>query len=260
MTYLQLINNVLTRLRENPTTQEVVDIGQDVYINFIGTTVNDAKARVEDAWQWSGLRDGDAVVLDPDVNVSPNAVFEYYDLPNSADNHYIIKGFYFIDGTQDPTRTIRVRQIVKQAMINRYSSGLDVIATGDPREVAVTGRNLDTGNINVRIFPPSPSGATTFLLIDRVRHQPDLDGTTASENSDNIDRNVLLVPSLPVYTLATALASRERGEVGGTPSSELFGIADRHLADSIAQDSALYANELDWHANDNEHNTNVRFA
>jgi hypothetical protein len=48
--------------------------------------------------------------------------------------------------------------------------------------------------------------------------------------------------------------------VGGTPTSELFPIADRHLADAIADDSALYANELDWWANTNESKTNVRFA
>ena len=86
--------------------------------------------------------------------------------------------------------------------------------------------------------------------IDRTSHQGPLVNAT--------DR--ILVPSLPVFTLATALASRERGEVGGAPTSELFMTADRHLSDAIAQDSTLYANELNWYANDQDYNTNVRFA
>jgi hypothetical protein len=74
------------------------------------------------------------------------------------------------------------------------------------------------------------------LTIDRVARQAPLEAAD--------DR--LLVPALPVYSLATALSARERGEVGNTPTSELFRMADIALSDAIAQDSAMYAEEMDW--------------
>ena len=253
MTYLQLVNNVLTRLRENPTTQATLDSGNDVYINFIGTAVNDAKDRVEDAWQWGALRGTDDISLDPALSTVSGPRIE---LTDSADNDYIIKrvllypnqtGAPSLAGVRDRLRWTNVDRI-RQRYADPTNAG-----SGTPSEFAVTGTAEDSGNIVITLWPfPTNSGGVGdyWLEVDRVHHQATL----------ALAATKILVPSLPVYTLATALASRERGEVGGTPTSELFTIADRHLGDSIAQDSALYANELDWWANDNEFNTNVRFA
>jgi hypothetical protein len=255
MTYLELINNVLTRLREDEIPS-LDSLANDPYYKFIGTAVNDAKDRVEDAWQWSALRGSDTLLLDPAPVLQPGDFAPNFSLPNSADNHYIIKGFYrssttFTDPKYDP-----VRWTNKNHMIQLQSNGTPPL--GSPTEIAVNRRDQTTGDITVVVYPtPNP---TDLLIIDRVNHQPSLNGTLAVDNPDGLDRNRLKVPSLPVYTLATALASRERGEVGGTPTSELFAIADRHLADAIANDSALYADELDWWANTNESATNVRFA
>ena len=108
-----------------------------------------------------------------------------------------------------------------------------------------------SGNIQIIVYPVQELTSTDTLIVDRVSHQQ-----TLANASDR-----LLVPSLPVYTLATALASRERGEVGGTPTSELFAIADRHLSDAIAQDSSLYPDELDWYSAGGDWvNTNVKNA
>ena len=195
---------------------------------------------MEDAWQWSAQRGSDSLDLSTPTVVPPEAIVGQYELPNSADNHYIIKGVYLSKANpQDGYRPLR--WINKQEMINRYSQGANNIAVSDePYEFSVIGRATATNNITISVYPPVDLTTTNNLAIDRVAHQPQL------VNHDDI----LLVPSLPVYTLATALASRERGEVGGTPTSELFAIADRHLSDAIAQDSALFANELDWFTED----------
>ena len=50
-TYLDLVNNVLIRLRE--TT--VSSVGDTPYSSLIGVLVNDAKREIEDAYQWSAL-------------------------------------------------------------------------------------------------------------------------------------------------------------------------------------------------------------
>ena len=52
MTYLELVNGVLRRLRED----QVSSVDQNPYSLLIGDLVNDAKRIVEDAWDWSALR------------------------------------------------------------------------------------------------------------------------------------------------------------------------------------------------------------
>ena len=52
MTYLNLVNNVLRRLRE----EEVSSVSENTYSKLAGDFVNDAKKLVEDSWDWSALR------------------------------------------------------------------------------------------------------------------------------------------------------------------------------------------------------------
>ena len=48
MTYLNVVNNVLKRLRE----RTVSTVGESTYSTLIATLVNDAKESVEAAWNW----------------------------------------------------------------------------------------------------------------------------------------------------------------------------------------------------------------
>ena len=52
MTYLQLVNSVLRRLRED----QVATVEQNTYSQLIGELVNEAKETVENSWDWTGLR------------------------------------------------------------------------------------------------------------------------------------------------------------------------------------------------------------
>ena len=52
MTYKDLVNNVLRRLRET----EVSSVQTNSYSKLIGDLVNDAKDLVENSWDWSALR------------------------------------------------------------------------------------------------------------------------------------------------------------------------------------------------------------
>ena len=52
MTYLEAINNVLRRLRED----EVTTTSETSYSALIGDLINDAKKLVEDSWTFSSLR------------------------------------------------------------------------------------------------------------------------------------------------------------------------------------------------------------
>ena len=232
MTYLELINAVLVRLRED--TIEASQVDSDPYYRSIGAWVNDAKDRVENAWNWSVLRDSDTIPLLADLaNFGVS-----YNLPDSDDDSYIIRAF-FVSRESDPflTGARRIRQVSEQHMTQLYLDGIDNVPTGTPTDVAVMKTDKATGLITVNVFPRQTDTTDQVLVIDRVAHQPAL----------VLPETRLFVPALPVYTLATALASRERGEVAGTPTAEIFATADMHLSDAIAQDSALYPNELIWY-------------
>ena len=62
MTYLQLVNSVLRRMRENEVTS--IESTTDSYVKLIGEFVNDGKRIVEDAWDWSALRKTITVTTD----------------------------------------------------------------------------------------------------------------------------------------------------------------------------------------------------
>ena len=248
MTYLELVNNVLARLREE--TIEGAQINSNPYYRIIGTHVNDAKRQVENAWEWGALRDTDYIPL-------PTNTMATYELPESADRSYVIKRIASYPNTSTVdfdagTDRMYLRWNNIPQMKQKYQHP-DAVPQGRATDFAVVGEATN-GNKLIQVFP-RPLGTNPnvehWLEIEHTKNQPEL--------TDPND--VLLVPSLPVYTLATALASRERGEVGGTPTSELFAVADRYLSDAIAYDSALYANELDWSGNiDYPNRTNFRFA
>ena len=52
MNYLAAINSVLVRLRE----RTVESINENDYSSLIGTLINDSIQEVEQAWDWSALR------------------------------------------------------------------------------------------------------------------------------------------------------------------------------------------------------------
>jgi len=51
MTYLELVNDVLARLRET----SVSTVTETTYSTLIGKFVNDAKRQIEDAFSWNVL-------------------------------------------------------------------------------------------------------------------------------------------------------------------------------------------------------------
>ena len=52
MTYLDLVNNVLRRLRED----KVTTVNSNTYSKMVSDFINDAKNFVRNAWDWSQLR------------------------------------------------------------------------------------------------------------------------------------------------------------------------------------------------------------
>ncbi len=210
MTYLQLVNKVLVRLREN----EVSTVGENNYSKLIGEYVNDAKRDVQNAWDWTGLRN--TLTVDTQANV-----FNY--VLTDADNTIKI-----LDVTND-----------SQNCFLRYQTSrwFDEAFLDFPSVPKGTTQFYSFNGINgVDLYPiPDAEYTLRFNVVLRTK-----DFTA--------DTDVLTVPSTPVIQLATAMAARERGETGGASAAELFAIADSTLADAIAMDAALHPEETIWYS------------
>ena len=214
MTYLQLVNSVLRRMREDEVTS--IENTTDSYVKLIGEFVNDARRIVEDAWDWSALRSTITVTTTDDV-------FSY---SMTGTNN----SFKILDVIND-TSNLFMRPASSSWMNNAYLVQEPV--KGSPEYYSWNGVD-NNGNALVDLYPkPDQAYTLRFNIVDR-----------ADAFTNDLDK--LVVPSSPVVQYAVALASRERGETGGTSSQELFSLADTTLADAVAFDAARFPSETVW--------------
>lgn len=211
-TYLQLVNNVLTRLRET----EVSSVQDTPYSSLIGVFVNDAKREVEDAYEWNALS---TTIVIPTVAGQRN-----YTLTGSGER------FRTSDVIND-TDDFPMRQ-APQVWLNRqyYISSVQNAA---PCYYSYNGVTAG-GDTKVDLWPQPD--AVYQLRFDLTIPQLDL-----SANSDN-----LIVPAHLVQLLAYAKAIGERGEDGGTAFGEVFQQYRLALADAIALEANRYNDQVVW--------------
>ena len=212
MTYLQIINSVMRRLREN----EVTTVDQNSYSKLVGEFVNDAKRIVEDAWDWSSLRD----------TITVDTVASTFSYALSGTN-YQSKTLDVINDTSNNF----MRQASSSWMNNAFLNNDP--PSGSPNYYSWNGTDAN-GLLIVDIYPiPDKVYSLRFNLVERTE-------------AFTSDTDTMAVPSAPVVQYATALAARERGETGGTSAAELFALADSTLADAIALDAARFPSETVW--------------
>ena len=214
MTYLQLVNSVLRRLRED----EVTSVSQNSYSKLIGEFVNDSKRTVEDAYDWTALRDT--------LTVSTDDTAFNYTLVGSGNRMKIL------DVAND-TSNFFLQYRTSHWMNNAFL--INDAPTGTPQFYSFNGVDAN-GDNGVDLYP-RPDG------VYQVRFNAVLRTDDFTVDTDN-----MLIPSSPVVQLATALGARERGETGGTSAAELFALADRTLSDAIAFDAAQHPEETIWYS------------
>jgi len=210
MTYLNLVNNVLRRLRE----EEVASVQGSTYAKMVGDFVNDAKRMVEDAWDWSALRTTLTITTTEDV-------FNYV-LTGSQNR---IKALNVINDTANLFMEYKTATFFDEAYL-----------ISDPRKSAPTYYTYNgvdsSGDTQIDVYPtPDKAYTIRFNCVKR--------GADLSANDDQ-----LTVPAMPVMHLAIALLARERGETGGTSAPEYFSIADKYLGDAIALDAQKHPEEV----------------
>ena len=210
MTYLNLMNSVLRRLREEETTS----VTSTTYVKMVGDFINDAKTLVGQAADWSALRE----TLTISTTVSDNT----YSLTGGGDN---VKVMSVINDTQNCFMEYQTKDWFNDAL---YISNA---VEGAPKYFTYNG--LDSNGDTQVLVGPTPDGVYN-LRFDLTKRQADLTANTDS----------LLIPAQPVIHLAVALLARERGETGGTSTAEYFQIANQYLSDAIAIDAAKHPEEM----------------
>lgn len=212
MTYLELVNAVLRRLRET----EVSSVSSTAYSKLIGDFVNDAKRQVEDSYNWNALSE----------TLSATTV---HDLFNSV---LVGSGqrFRVIDVINDTTNC--VMRNATTARMNQWFL-TQPLQKGSPQYYNFNGVN-QYGDTQCDLFPV-PDGAYN-IRFNIIKPQDPFTEDTES----------ILVPYEPIIFGATARALAERGEDGGIASGEMSRLYLDSLADAIALESGRYIEESEW--------------
>jgi len=206
MTLLELVNDVLIRLREPVVTT----YNETAYSTLIAKFVNDTKRQVEDAFSWNALGQT--------VTINTVAGTYQYGLTGAGQKFQVMDAI-------NATSNIGLKNITFVDM-NRKQN-FSVIMTGIPSEYVFDG--VDTSyNTKVTLYP-RPDGVYSLMFALAVPQAP-----LAT------DSTVILVPDVVVAQGAYARALVERGEDGGLSSSEAYTLFRSMLSDYIALEGSRY--------------------
>jgi len=206
MTYLELVNDVLIRLRE-PT---VATVTATSYSTLIGKFVNDAKRPIVDAFSWT--------ILGTTITITTSADTYSYALTGSGQKFQVID-------VLNTTSNIGMKNIDFASMNRKQNFSTPV--SGIPSEYAFDGVN-GSYDTKVNIYP-RPDGVYTIPF-----------SLSVPQATLTLDQTVVLVPDVLVVQNAYARALVERGEDGGLSSSEAFLLYKSMLSDYIALEGTRY--------------------
>ena len=214
MTYLEICNKVLIRLREN----EVTSVQDSPYSKLIGEFVNIVKREVEDTYNWTSLRNT--------INIPTVASTLTYTLTGSGVRSHVEHVANTSNGskyelTYAPASSIETWNLVENPQ------------TGKPYYFNLKGVSA-AGDSIVTLYPtPDAVYALEFEL-----YTPQVDLVT--------DADTLTVPYQVVVEGALARAISERGDDGGYTEQE--GRYNRILSDYIAIDAGNHPETTVWYA------------
>jgi hypothetical protein len=215
MTYLEAVNEVLGRLRENSVTS----VTQTSYSTLIGKFINDTKHRVEDSFQWNAQ--GQLITVTTSAGVSNYIItgsgtkFKELDVMNTTNRYRMINA---------PTAYITEQYYLAQPQ------------NAQPVYYAYSGVDSASGDTKVDLYP-IPNGTYT-LIFSLIVPQAKLVS----------DSTVITAPTDPIILGAYALALAERGEDQGLVSSEASNLFRSSLANAIAIESGRYCENDAWSA------------
>lgn len=213
MTYLEIVNKVLRRLRE-PT---VASVSENSYSALIGELVNVSKREIEDSWNWAALRTTLTATTAPDlfnyVLRGAGTRFRVLEIINDTDNFFMQPR----DGKWFESNLLMV-PVTKGSPLYYNFNGVTTY-----------------GDTQVDVFP-IPDAVYT-LRFNVVMPQDDL--TT--------DTEVVQIPYQLLIEGVLARAIAERGEDGGNQDQEMR--YRNMLADLISIENGHRVEETTWYPN-----------
>jgi hypothetical protein len=211
MTYLEIVNKVLLRLRET----QVASVSENTYSALVGELVNVTKREIEDSWNWSCLRTTLAAT-------TTAALFNYV-----------------LVGAGTRFRVLDVVNDTTNIFLQNKSSGwfeqqllMTTVQTGSPAYYNFNGVD-QYGDTQVDVFPVPDAGYDLYFNI--VMPQDDF---TTDVEEVKIPYTLLIEG-----TLSRALS--ERGEDGGYQDQEAR--YRNMLADLIAIEAGSRPEETVWY-------------
>ena len=206
MTYLELVNDVLVRLRE----VTVSTVTETAYSTLIGKFVNDAKRQIEDAFSWN--------VLGQTITVTTASSTASYSLTGSGQKFQVMD----VINTTSNVGLINITFVDMNRKLN-----FTPLVNSIPTEFAFDGVD---GSYDTKVnLYPIPDGVYTIKFALTVPQATLSSGST-----------VVLVSDVLVAQNAYARALVERGEDGGLTSSEAYQLYKAMLSDSIALEGTRY--------------------
>jgi len=210
LTYIEIINKVLIRLREN----QVTDLSQS-YSALIGEFVNEAKREVENAWTWVQLRST--------IQITTEASSLRYTLTGSGNRSKIL---YVINDSDN----------FEMQLANSKWMTLQLTAatTQNASPVYYDVNGYSDGDFNVDLYPiPEKAYNINFNMV------------IPQEDLKEVD-DVVIVPFQPIILSAYAKAISERGEDSGIAYRDALVNAEKSLSDAISNDASYVPSELIW--------------
>ena len=214
-TYLELVNDVLVRLRE----PEVTTVNENALSRVVGKFINDAKRQVEDSYSWNALTNT--------LTAQTVAGTFNYVLTDIGNRFKVIEVY-----NNTTKHHLRAKSTFEMTQLFIAATNLD---QGDPQYYNFNGIDSN-GNTQVDIYPIPDNQYQLFFNVYLPQEPLTADG------------NTLKIPYEPVVAAAYARALVERGEDGGMQSSEAYALFKQVLADAIAIESSRYPEEECWSA------------
>jgi hypothetical protein len=210
MTYLEMINSILRRLRE----RTVSTANESTYSTLIGKLINDAKNEVEETWEWNALK--------TTLTANTTAGVLSYNLVDAKQNATI-------NSVINDTSNVFMRYASNNDFDNWYLNNTPV--SGSPTYYNING-TTSAGDSILDVYP-KPDGVYA-IRINMVIRTDDLSS----------DTDEFIIPNRPIEMLAYAKAVEERGEDGGSASQAAYATARRVISDAIARDAQFTPEDL----------------
>lgn len=203
MTHLDIVNNVLRRLRES----EAASISDSEYVTMISDFVNDAMDMCQAVHNWHSLF--------TEIDLTTTTSVQEYNLTGLGQMGQVYYAYNDTSNTQ--LKEIKLSTMMLQTDMGSGS------ATGSPNTYAY--KSVSTLDEPTILLWPIPGGVETLTFHVKQHQGAITDGSTE-----------VLIPEQPVIQLALAMAKEERGEDGSNGSSNAMAKARSVLNDYVALD------------------------